>query len=433
MNQINGGLAAYQVLELAKQIKAAKEDELRNELRRVIHEKLGCPTEVGVPERLVNALMRSAKLNADTWSRIEEAAQSLAREIALITLERQQPRPDWVTSMLAESAKDFHDKTDRTAQFDLILRDVAESEIISELRSAAQATRNQSSFLSGVCRLMTQRWIDEVADLGRHLGRRMLENKQEHFITFPIESTTDLARWAELLFDYFNTIAESSDDVKGHRSKLVSPSAVRTYKNAWDNFVKRNGHQIFDQMLQSLHTNSPTRKELEKHFYGSERGASTKDVRLNLRDTMQEEPESRRHFLQALTALEPTTYAASRGAEMAPTAGDSPAVEQSRLHNIFAKRLNPNSVTISIDFRDSDAQLQSMSMSWPTLDEAIAHLTEWFYTRQSLIGNVVIELARIEVAHEGNTEKHELVQKTLNNIEEFFYKVITLPHVYGKP
>lgn len=244
MPELEGGLAAVVIQDLAQEIKESAESQLDSRIREAACRALRIDSD-SVPARLVTSLSRGA---------VSTASQERARDSIAMTLGK------------SLSSSDLDIGFSESFDADQII-----AQILSETemeRRDTHALRTQASFIRGVCRPLYTSWIDEIqsTDDSGLLPREYLGRKQNEMINYPIKSESDLRDWLGEMFDRFDNLADVKK-VTARSQGRINTSAVRTYRNAWITFTSRNFSDIWQEMLRRAENGTTPKNVRDERFH----------------------------------------------------------------------------------------------------------------------------------------------------------------------
>jgi chemotaxis protein histidine kinase CheA len=361
MTRLEGGLAAVVIQDLAKQIKESAEQDLDQKIRNAASRVLGIDLDL-VPARLITALSRGGTSKA--------SRQRAADAIDLV-------RGRSASSSQGESS--LSENVDAQLAIDEIL------EATEDDRRETHALRTQASFIRGVCRPLYAAWMDDikVSEANDLLPREYLERKQEEMINFPIQTQNDLTNWVGEMFERFERLADVKQESGGSQG-LVNKSAVRTYRNAWIGFASANMSRIWDEMI-----------------HRDERGVTTKQER---DERFHRQRDSLNYSLKNLIV----------SSDMKPSRD---------VREPAATKQTPTTVTITLEELGNEPF--KLKKSWPSIKVANQELVSWLDDAQKILGEMKVDIAKLEVTGTSGTDEFSLQEVPVTGIYGLFTRYLT--------
>jgi len=426
MNQMLGSLAAQIIESLAKEEKDLVESRYKAVIEPAIRRELECPGSVPLPPRLVNGFMRSLNLSQDATKRIIDSLKLVAFAMANQSRDSGSQLPSWVDQLASDdlSLAEFHDDSDRaTRAVRLVMDNIHKQKAVGDIRREANKQRSQASFIRGVCRTLDSTWLQKVTQDADQATRELLDRQRVALLQFPIGSADDLLRWSRDAFSHFVNLSDVGNRSSAEKSLAVSNKVFSNYEKAWESFCTSHAERILQQMEhQGQESDSALVAKLDSALILRQMAspeASNRDPREELVSYWS---EFNQRVAQSAASLAPS--AANEAPVGVSTYPSSPTARTETQDG----HAQSDVLTILVKFRDPSGRPRSIFRSWQSVDDTIAELSEWYYTCETLIGNTILDLVRIEMYLDNTTQRFELEDVSLPKIELFFYQHITRPH-----
>jgi hypothetical protein len=185
------------------------------------------------------------------------------------------------------------------------------------------------------------------------------------------------------MFERFERLADVKQESGGSQG-LVNKSAVRTYRNAWIGFASANMSRIWDEMI-----------------HRDERGVTTKQER---DERFHRQRDSLNYSLKNLIV----------SSDMKPSRD---------VREPAATKQTPTTVTITLEELGNEPF--KLKKSWPSIKVANQELVSWLDDAQKILGEMKVDIAKLEVTGTSGTDEFSLQEVPVTGIYGLFTRYLT--------